>query len=137
MQKSPKISSGARKILIVEDDNLIADMYASKFRRAGYEIDLAKDGQEAITKVKNNKPDLVVSDVVLPNKDGFEILRAIKNDPELKSIKVIMLTNLGEPENIKKGLESRADANLIKAHSTPSQIVEKIEEILNETNGSR
>jgi CheY-like chemotaxis protein len=126
-----------KKILIVEDDNLIADMYASKFRRAGYEIDLAKDGQEAITKVKNNKPDLVVSDVVLPNKDGFEILRAIKNDPELKPIKVILLTNLGEPENIKKGLESMADAYLIKAHSTPSQIVEKIEEILNETNGPR
>jgi len=132
MQETPKISNGAKKILIVEDDNLIAEMYVSKFRKAGYEVDSAKDWQEAITKAKNDKPNLVISDVVLPNKDGFEILQAIKSDPELKSTKVILLTNLGEPENIKRGLESEADAYLIKAHSTPSQIVEKIEEILNE-----
>ncbi|MBI4836956.1 MAG: response regulator [Candidatus Portnoybacteria bacterium] len=124
-----------KKILIVEDDNLIAEMYAGKFKKAGYEVAVAKDGLEAITKAKENKPDLVISDIVLPNKDGFEILQTIKNDPELKSTKVILFTNLGEPENIKKGIESEADAYLIKAHSTPSQIVEKIEEILNGTKG--
>jgi CheY-like chemotaxis protein len=119
-----------KKILIVEDDTLIAEMYASKFQKAGYEVELAKDGQEAITKIRNNKPDMVVSDVVLPNKDGFEVLQTVKNDPELKHIKVILLTNLGEPENIKRGFDSEADGYLIKAHSTPSQIVEKIEDIL-------
>ena len=119
-----------QKILLVEDDVLISEMYVNKLSSAGFEVAVAKDGDEAIAKTKEIKPDLILLDVVLPKKDGFEILKEIKEYPETKNIKAIFLTNLGEEENIKRGREAQADAYLIKAHSTPSDIVEKVKEIL-------
>jgi DNA-binding response OmpR family regulator len=119
-----------QKILLVEDDALISEMYVNKLSSAGFEVAVAKDGDEAIAKTKEIKPDLILLDVVLPKKDGFEILKEIKEYPETKNIKAIFLTNLGEEENIKRGREAQADAYLIKAHSTPSDIVEKVKEIL-------
>jgi DNA-binding response OmpR family regulator len=119
-----------KKILLVEDDALISEMYVNKLSSAGFEVAVAKDGDEAIAKTKEIKPDLILLDVVLPKKDGFEILKEIKEYPETKNIKAIFLTNLGEEENIKRGREAQADAYLIKAHSTPSDIVEKVKEIL-------
>ncbi len=119
-----------KKILLVEDDALISEMYINKLASAGFEVEIAKDGETAIAKAKEIKPDLMLLDVVLPKKDGFEILKEIKNSPETKDIRAIFLTNLGEEENIRKGKEAQADAYLIKAHSTPSEIVEKIKEML-------
>lgn len=122
-----------KKILIVEDDVFISEMYANKLQKAGFEVSLARDSQEALSKLKEIRPDLILLDIVLPKIDGFEVLKTIKNDPKFKKIKVVLLTNLSEAEDIKKGLELGADAYLIKAHSTPSEIIEKIKEIL-ETN---
>ena len=120
----------AKKILIVEDDNFISEMYANKFGESGFEISVAKDGQEALNKAKEIVPDLILLDIVLPKKDGFEVLKDLKKENVLKNTKIVFLTNLGEGEDLNKGLQSEADAYLIKAHSTPSQIVSKIEEIL-------
>lgn len=122
----------AKKVLIVEDDAFISEMYANKFREVGFEVSLAKDGDEAIEKTKEAIPDLILLDVVLPKKDGFDVLKEIKKDPSSKNIKVVFLTNLSEGENINRGLNSEADAYLVKAHSTPSQIVEKVKEIMGE-----
>jgi DNA-binding response OmpR family regulator len=121
-----------KKVLIVEDDALISEMYSNKFKEVGFEVVLAKDGEEAIVRTKETNPDLVLLDVVLPKKDGFEVLEEIKKDPALKNIKIVFLTNLSEGENINRGLNSEADAYLVKAHSTPSQIVEKVKEIMGE-----
>lgn len=119
-----------KKILIVEDDNFISEMYSNKFSESGFEVSVAKDGQEALDKAKEIIPDLILLDIVLPKKDGFEVLANLKKEKVLVKTKIVFLTNLGEGENINKGLQSEADAYLIKAHSTPSQIVAKIEEIL-------
>lgn len=119
-----------KKILIVEDDNFISEMYANKFSESGFEVKVAKDGQEALDMAKEIVPDLILLDIVLPKKDGFEVLNDLKKEDVLKNTKIVFLTNLGEEENLNKGLRSKADAYLIKAHSTPSQIVAKIEEIL-------
>ena len=119
-----------KKILIVEDDNFISEMYANKFSESGFEVKIAKDGQEALDKAKEIIPDLILLDIVLPKKDGFEVLNDLKKEDILKNTKIIFLTNLSEGENINKGLQSEADAYLIKAHSTPSQIVAKVEEIM-------
>ena len=121
-----------KKVLIVEDDALISEMYSNKFKEVGFEVVLAKDGEEAIVRTKETNPDLILLDVVLPKKDGFEVLEEIKKDPALKNIKIVFLTNLSEGENINRGLNSEADAYLVKAHSTPSQIVEKVKEIMGE-----
>lgn len=120
----------AKKILIVEDDNFISEMYANKFSESGFEVKIAKDGQEALEKAKEIVPDLILLDIVLPKKDGFEVLNDLKKEDILKNTKIVFLTNLSEGENLNKGLQSEADAYLIKAHSTPSQIVAKVEEIL-------
>jgi DNA-binding response OmpR family regulator len=119
-----------KKILLVEDDQFISEMYTNKLQSEGFEIFLAKDGQEAIIKTTEIKPDLVLLDIVLPKKDGYEVLSEIKKNPDLAEVKVAMLTNLGQPDEIEKGMQSKADAYLIKAHSTPSQIVEKVKEML-------
>lgn len=119
-----------KKILIAEDDDLISAMYTSKFKKAGFEVILAKDGQEAVQKTMETTPDLVLLDIVLPKQNGFDSLKAIKGNVNLEKIKVALLTNLGEAGDIKKGMDLGADAYLIKAHSTPSQIVEKVEDIL-------
>jgi CheY-like chemotaxis protein len=119
-----------KKILLVEDDQFIYEMYTNKLQSEGFEVILAKDGQEAIVKATETKPDLVLLDIVLPKKDGYEVLNEIKNNPDLAEVKVVMLTNLGQPDEIEKGEQSQADAYLIKAHLTPSQIIEKVKEIL-------
>ncbi len=122
------------KILIVEDDAIISEMYANKFKEAGFDVYLAKDGQEALDKSLEIKPNLVLLDVVLPKMDGFEVLKKIKEDPKLKNdVKVILLTNLGEQKDIDKGLAMGAETYLIKAHYTPGKVVEKIKEILEKT----
>jgi DNA-binding response OmpR family regulator len=125
-----RVAHKMKKILVVEDDLFISEMYVNKLRGEGFEVFLAKDGQEAVDKTKELKPDLVLLDIVLPKKDGFEALKEIKNSDEAKETKVILLTNLGQPEDIKKGMETKADAYIVKAHSTPSQIVEKVKEFL-------
>jgi DNA-binding response OmpR family regulator len=121
-----------KKILLVEDDQFIYEMYINKLQSEGFEVFLAKDGQEAIVKTTETKPDLVLLDIVLPKKDGYEVLNEIKKNPDLSEVKVVMLTNLGQPDEIEKGMQSKADAYLIKAHLTPSQIVEKVKEMLGE-----
>ncbi len=120
-----------KKILLIEDDPFIAEMYAIKFK-SEYDFDIAQDGEAALKKLNENKPDLVLLDIILPKIDGFEILQKIKTDPNFSSIPVVLLTNLGQKENIKKGLQMGALDYIVKAHFTPSEVVEKIKKIFNE-----
>ena len=83
--------------------------------------------------IKENKPDLVILDVIMPQIDGFEVLKTIKMDSNLKDIPVILLTNLGQKENIEDGLKLGADDYVIKAHFTPEEVVGKVEKVLKET----
>ncbi|NIA11588.1 MAG: response regulator [Nitrospiraceae bacterium] len=118
------------KILIIEDDTFIMDMYGTKFNMSGFEVLKAEDGVKGIKVVKKEKPDIIVLDIIMPQMDGFETLKVIKNNQELKSIPVILLTNLGQRENIEEGLKLGADDYIIKAHFTPDEVVEKVEKVL-------
>ena len=118
------------KILIVEDDPFLSQMYLGKLESAGFEIDTALDGETALKKLQENAVDLVLLDIVLPKADGFQILQAMKNDNKLKNIKVVLLTNLGQEEDVKKGMDLGADAYIIKAHFTPSEVVNKIKSLI-------
>ena len=120
-----------KKILIIEDDTFLAGMYAEKLSREGFEVELATDGEQGLKKIKEIKPDLVLLDIVLPKTDGFEILKKIKNDVKLKKIPVILLTNLGQRSDVEKGLSLGADDYIIKAHFTPSGVLERIKKRLN------
>lgn len=118
------------KILIVEDDEFLADIYKTKFELEGFKVTIATDGERGLKAIQNKKPDLVLLDILLPKMDGFAILQTIKKDPETKKIPVILLTNLGQKEDVQKGLNLGAADYLIKAHFNPAETVEKVKKIL-------
>ncbi len=118
------------KILLIEDDKMLSDMYAAKFTREGYEVLQADNGSKGLKMTKDDKPDIVLLDIIMPKMDGFACLKAIRKHEETKSVPVILLTNLGQEEDIKKGKELGADGYYIKANHTPTEIVDKVREVL-------
>lgn len=120
-----------KKILFVEDDPFLIEIYSTKLKGAGFSVLVAVDGEEALRKTEDEKPDLILLDIVLPNVDGWEFLRKIGKKEELiKGLKIVVLSNLGQKTDVEKGLELGAIKYLIKAHYTPSEVVEEIEKIL-------
>ena len=119
-----------KRILLIEDDPFLIDIYTTKLKEANFEITTATDGEKAIAKLKEKKVDLIILDIVLPYIDGWEILKKIKQDPGLKNLKIIILSNLGQKEDIEKGLKLGAIKYFIKAYRTPSEIIEEIKKYL-------
>jgi len=118
------------KILIIEDDKFLRELIARKLTDENYEVEEAVDGEEGIKKVKTTKSDLILLDLILPGIDGFEVLSKIKEDSSLASIPVIILSNLGQREDVEKGLKLGAVDYLVKAHFTPNEIIEKVKTAL-------
>lgn len=114
------------KILLIEDDPFIQDIYETALEQAGFEVEIAGKGQQALKKLKDDLPDLVLLDIVLPGKNGWEILEEIKNSSEISEVKVYVLSNLNQEDEVDKGKNLGADRYLVKAHYTPSQVVEEI-----------
>lgn len=118
-------------ILLIEDDSFISGMYQTKLSGLGYQVELIEEGEAAAARLqKDPLPDLVLLDVVLPKKDGFEILEQLRADGRTKQLPVILLTNLGQKPDVERGLKLGADDYIIKAHYTPSEVVEKIKQVL-------
>lgn len=119
-----------KKILLVEDDSFLAEMYTAKFDQNGFETVLADNGENALKILNEQNVDLVLLDVVMPRMDGWEVLKTIRGKESLKSLPVVLLTNLGQRNDIEKGRKLGADGYLVKAHFTPSEVVEKAKEYL-------
>jgi len=120
----------ANKILVIEDDKFLRELISQKLLKEGYDIVDAIDGEKGIEYAKKEKPDLILLDLILPGIDGFETLAKIKADPKISKIPVIILSNLGQETDIQKGLEMGEVDYLIKAHFTPTEIVEKIRQVI-------
>ncbi|PIR58342.1 MAG: response regulator [Parcubacteria group bacterium CG10_big_fil_rev_8_21_14_0_10_35_15] len=120
----------SRKILIIEDDKFLRELMVRKLVNDGYEAIEATNGEEGVRTAKAEKPDLILLDLILPGIDGFESLTRIRKDQETANIPVIILSNLGQKEDIEKGLKLGATDYLIKAHFAPGEIAEKIASIL-------
>ncbi len=118
------------KILIIDDDPFILDMYVLKFKEVGFQIEIAKNGKEGLQKITDTKPNAVLLDVVMPIMDGFEVLHHLAKEKILEKTKVILLTNLGQKDDIERGLKLGAKDYIIKAHFTPSQVVDKVKSVL-------
>ena len=118
-----------KKILLIEDDAFLVDIYTTKLKESGFEVLTAFDGEEGFKKAKEEKPDLVLLDLVLPGLDGWEILNKIKNE-KLSDLKVVILSNLGNKEEIEKGMNLGVTKYLVKSHYTPSEVVEEVKKIL-------
>lgn len=121
-----------KKILIIEDDPFLSEMYLTKFQESGFKVEIAVNGQEGIEKIIKTRPDLILLDIVLPKTDGFEVLKKVKGDKDLKKIPIVLLTNLGQKNEVEKGLALGADEYIIKAHFTPTAVVAKVKELLRE-----
>jgi DNA-binding response OmpR family regulator len=118
-----------KNILLVEDDPFLIDIYTTKFKEAGFSVKVASDGKEGLRKLNEEKFDLLVLDIVLPQIDGWEILKKIKSNQNLKDLKVVVLSNLGQKGEVEKGIKLGATKYLIKAHYTPTEVVKEIKKI--------
>ncbi|MEK7631764.1 MAG: response regulator [Patescibacteria group bacterium] len=125
-----KKPSGKSTILLVEDDTFLAGMYVTKLELEGFRVVLASDGEQAVTLAEREVPDIILLDIVLPKKSGFDVLKEVKANPKTKPVPVILLTNLGQKEDVQKGLKLGAVDYLIKAHFMPSEVVAKVKRLV-------
>lgn len=123
-----------KKVLIVEDDVDISEMYRIRITASGFEVETAANGQIGIDKMKKFVPDLVLLDIVMPKKDGFDLLEEVRqasDKEEIKKIPIIVLSNLASPIDIMEGKRLGAQDWWIKAFNTPSQIAQKVTDFFN------
>ncbi len=120
----------SRKVLVVEDDRFLRELITQKLSREGYEVSEAVDGEDGVKKAEEKKPEIILMDLILPGIDGFEAITKIKANPELEDIPIIILSNLGQRDDVERGLKLGAVDFLVKAHFTPGEIIEKIEKVL-------
>jgi len=120
-----------RTIMIVDDDLFLLDLYSSRFAQAGFTVETASSGKDALEKItKGMTPDILLLDVVMPSMDGFELVEALSQKALLVSTTKIFLTNLSREEDIVRGKSLGAAGYIIKAQSTPSDVVEQVRTIL-------
>ena len=119
-----------KKILLIEDDKFLLKLYSDKLNREGFEVSMAITGEEGLGKVAAEKPDLVLLDIILPKKNGFDILSEIKLNPATKNIPVIILTNLGQDSDIKTGFELGAVDYLVKTDFAITKLPEIVRKYL-------
>jgi len=123
--------ASATSVVLVEDDSFISGMYQTKLGSLGFAVEVIDNGAAAAERLsKPPLPDLILLDVVLPQKDGFEILEELRRDSRTRNVPVILLTNLGQKPDVERGIKLGADDYIIKAHFTPSEVVEKITKVL-------
>jgi CheY-like chemotaxis protein len=118
-------------VFVIDDDVFLLDMYATKFSQKDFSVTSASGTIEALEKLREGlKPDVIVCDLVMPAMDGFEFLEVVKNEVLAPQAVIIILSNLGQQEDIDRGLALGASGYIIKASATPSEVVEKVLEVL-------
>lgn len=119
-----------KKILIIEDEKMLKEMYVKKFSEMGYEVISAGNAENGLRKAKEERPDLILLDILLPRKNGIYTLKKIRKDPEIANIDVVAFSNFDDPNAKKEAKELGVLDYLIKTSYTPKQIVERIKEYL-------
>ncbi len=118
------------RVLLVEDDSFLRDLISQKMKKEGFVVIEAVDGEESLKKAATENPHIILLDLILPGADGFDILKKLKEDPSVSKVPVIVLSNLGQKEDVEKGIRLGATDYLVKAHNTPGEIIDKVREIL-------
>lgn len=124
------LQSEGFKILVVEDDNFLRDLLARKLSQENAQFIAAIDGENALKLIDQDKPSIVLLDLILPGIDGFEVLNKIKQNPEVSDVPVVILSNLGQDSDIQKAKELGADDFLIKANFSIDEVISKIKELI-------
>ena len=120
------------KILLVEDDAALRDIYSTRFLAEGYEVVTAADGEQALTTAVREKPNLILLDIMMPKISGFDVLDILRTTPETKDCKIVLMTALSQPSDIDKGKSLGADDYLVKSQVTLTDVVEKVKVLLAE-----
>jgi len=115
-----------KKILLVEDEEIMIDLLQRKLTKEGYEILVARDGEEGLKVMKEVRPDLVLLDIIMPKMGGFEVMGEMGKDPELKKIPVIVISNSGQPVELNRAQKLGAKDWLIKTEFDPQEVVDKV-----------
>lgn len=118
------------RVLIVEDDPLISRMYETVFKFEGFEVDVARDGEEGMESIKKHKPSLILLDIMMPKMSGIDVLKELKGNPKTKTIPVVVLTNLSSMKDAETALELGAVKFIVKSKYKPKQIADQLKEIL-------
>ena len=124
------MAEAKKKILLVEDDPMIVDMYKIRLEEEGFEVYVTDKGSEALKIAEKEKPDLVLLDIILPEIDGFAVLQLLKEDVKTKKIPVVLLTNLGQESDKKKGLDLGAADYFVKAQFTPANVINAVKKLI-------
>ncbi len=119
-----------KKILIIEDEKILADMYREKFTQAGFKVFTAFEAKEGLILTKKEKPDLIILDILLPRENGIFFLKKLKETPEASSVLVIAFSNYDDPNMKKQAMKLGAKDYLIKTNYTPEEIVNKVRKYL-------
>jgi len=116
----------AKKILLVEDEEIMVNLLQRKLTQEGYEISVARDGEEGLKLMRQAVPDLVLLDIIMPKKGGFEVMEIMQKDKELRKTPVIIISNSGQPVELDRAKELGAKDWLIKTDFDPQEVLEKV-----------
>jgi CheY-like chemotaxis protein len=116
----------SKKILLVEDEEILINVLSKKLSKEGYEVTIARNGQEGLESMRKDKPDLILLDVVMPKMGGFEVMEEMNKDDELKKLSVIIVSNSGQPVELDRAKKLGAKDWLIKTDFDPQEVVEKV-----------
>lgn len=118
------------KIIIVEDDPMISEIYQKKFSDSGFEVFLAENGKVALDIVKKEKVGIVLADLIMPNVDGYELTKKLRSENYDQNIKIVVMSNLGKEEEYKRVMELGANGFIAKSEFTPAEMVNEVKKII-------
>jgi len=122
----------AKKILLIEDEEIMIDLLQKKLTKEGYEVSIARDGEEGLQLMRGEKLDLILLDIIMPKMGGFEVMAEMQKDKELKKIPIIVISNSGQPVELDKAQKLGAKDWLIKTEFDPQEVIEKVKKQLGE-----
>jgi len=120
------------KILVVEDDIFLANAYRIKLQKVGFEVIIVTDGVEALEKIKSEKIDLIILDLIIPKIDGFGVLAEIRSKEEYKNIPILVASNLGQSEDLNRAMKLGANDFVVKSDTPLDMLIEKIKKLISQ-----
>lgn len=129
--QSQTFPSNGKRVLCIEDEHFISELYARALSRRGYQVDVEMDGQKGLSKAQTDSYDVILLDLMIPTIDGIEILRTLRDPaktPHLKA-KVIIITNLEQREDVRADIEKQADGYIVKAEITPRELADILDKL--------
>lgn len=122
--------TNSKKVLVIEDDTFLVKAYQIKFQKEGFGVEVAADGEEAMSMLEKAPPNIVLLDLMLPKVSGFDVLSSIRSRPQWKNVPVVILSNLGGGQDIDKGMKLGATDYIVKANAKIDEVVQKVKKFV-------